>query len=255
MYDLSVPEYEKFLGLYPSSSDRVTALFYMGEAYRALQRTSAARTSFQSVTKDFPDHELAGPASHGLAEISFNDKDYTSALPLFHRAAAKVKGSALALSARYFEGRCLENLERKDEARDVYQQVIAVGNPNPFRDDSRLAVGSIFLDAGRKSDALKQFEALAGETKKASLKAEATVRAGLIALDLAQSEKGKPDKAMIAGRPRCCKKGALCRKPVAGAASQPSACCGRSIRPGDSSRRSPITRRAKARYRKRCGPR
>ena len=198
LYDLAVPEYEKFLGLYPNSSDRATALFYMGQAYRALNRTTAARTSFQTVLRDFPDSELAGPASYGLAEISFNEKDYASALPLFHRAAAKVKASALALSARYFEARCLENLDRKDEARDVYQQVIEVKNPNPYRDDSRLAVGSIFLANGRKGDALKQFEALAGETSKAALKAEATVRAGLVALDLAQSEKGKPDKAMTA---------------------------------------------------------
>ncbi len=198
LYDLAVPEYEKFLGLYPNSPDRVTALFYLGQAYRALNRLPAARTSFQTVIRDFADAELAGPASYGLAEIYFNEKDYGSALPLFHRAAAKVKASALALSARYFEARCLENLERKDEARDVYQQVIAIANPNPFRDDSRLAVGSIFLAAGRKGDALKQFEALAGETGKPALKAEATVRAGLVALDLAQSEKGKPDKAMTA---------------------------------------------------------
>jgi TolA-binding protein len=205
LYDLAVPEYEKFLGLYPNSSERATVLFYTGEAYRALNRTTAARTSFQTVLRDFPESELAGPASYGLAEISFNEKDYTSALPLFHRAAAKVKPPALALSARYFEARCLENLDRKDEARDVYQQVIEVKNPNPFRDDSRLAVGSIFLGAGRKGDALKQFETLADETSKAALKAEATVRAGLVALDLAQSE--KTDKAMTARATALLKKG------------------------------------------------
>ena len=198
LYDLAVPEYEKFLGLYPNSLDRATALFYMGQAYRALNRTPAARNSFQSVLRDFPESELAGPASYGLAEISFNEKDYASALPLFHRAAAKVKAPALALSARYFEGRCLENLDRKDEARDAYQQVLAVDTPNPYRDDSRFAVGAIFLEKGRKGDALKQFEALADETSKPSLKAEATVRAGLIALDLAQPEKGKPDPEMTA---------------------------------------------------------
>lgn len=198
LYDLAVPEYEKFLGLYPSSTDRVTANFYVGEAYRALGRTAAARTSFQTVVTDFPESELAGPAAYGLAEILFNTKDYDSARPLFHRAAGKVKASALALSARYFEARCLESLKRKDEARDIYQQVVAVPNPNPYRDDSRLAIGTILLEKGRKADALAQFEALASETAKAALKAEATVRAGSLALDLTQSEKGKPDKAMTA---------------------------------------------------------
>ncbi|MGB8342552.1 MAG: tetratricopeptide repeat protein [Chthoniobacterales bacterium] len=198
LYDLAIPEYEKFLGLYPDSPDRPAALFYMGESYRVLNRITPARTSFQSILRDFPDNELAGPASYALAEIFFNDKDYSSALPLFHRAAARVKSSSLALSARYFEARCLENLDRKDEARDVYQQVIAVENPNPFRDDSRLAVGAIFLVAGRKADALKQFEALASEASKPSLKADATVRAGLVALDLSQDDEGEPDKAMTA---------------------------------------------------------
>ncbi len=196
LYDLAIPEYEKFLGLYPDSADRPAALFYLGDSYRALGRTTPARTTFQGLLRDFPDDEMAGPASYGLAEIFFNDKDWSSALPLFHRAAAKVKSSDLALSARYFEGRCLENLQRKDEARDVYQQVIAVEKSNPFRDDARLAVGTIFLDAGRKEDALKQFETLAAETKNAALKAEATVRAGLIALDLAQEEKA--DKTLRA---------------------------------------------------------
>ncbi len=205
LYDLAVPEYEKFLGLYPNSPDRVTALFYMGQAYRALKRTAAARTSFQQVARDFPESELVGPASYGLAEIYFNDEDYAGALPFFHRAAAKVKVSALSLSARYFEARCLENLGRKDEARDLYQQVIAVGDPNPFRDDSRLAVGSVFLAAGRKADALKQFEALAGEASKPALKAEATVRAGLVALDLAQNDKA--DKSMTAKATALLKKG------------------------------------------------
>ncbi len=207
LYDLAVPEYEKFLGLYPTSPDRATALFYTGQAYRALNRAPAAQNSFQTLLRDFPETELAGPASYGLAEIYFNEKDYASALPLFHRAAAKVKAPALALSARYFEGRCLENLERKDEARDVYQQVIAVADPHPFRDDARLAVGTIFLAAGRKSDALKQFEALANETKQPALKAEATVRAGIVALELAQSERGKPDQAMTAKATAYLKKG------------------------------------------------
>ena len=194
IYDLAIPEYEKFLGLYPESPDRPTALFYLAQAYRALNRIVPARTSFQNLVTNFPDHELAGPASYGLGETYFNDKDYASALPAFHRAAAKVKSSALALSARYFEARCLENLDRKDEAREVYLQVIETPNPNSYREDSRLAAGGIFLAAGRKNDALKQFDALAEETKKPALKAEATVRAGLVALDLAQSANG--DAAM-----------------------------------------------------------
>jgi TolA-binding protein len=196
IYDLAVPEYEKYLAQYPGAPGRASAYFYLAECYRALNRSGAARGSFQSVLDSYGESEFAGPAAYGVAEILFTMKDYSGALPLFHRAAAKSKESALALSARYFEARCLENVDRKDEAQNVYQQVIDAKNPNPFREDARLAAGTIALARGRKADALRHYEALANETQKPALKAEATVRAGMVAVDLMQTEKGKLDKAM-----------------------------------------------------------
>ena len=194
LYDLAIPEYEKFLGQFPGAPNRASAFFYLGECYRALNRTPAARTAFQSVLDEHGESEFAGPAAYGVAEILFNQKDYAGALGLFHRSAAKTKEPALALSARYFEARCLENLNRKDEAANAYLQVIEAKNPNPFREDSRFAAGTLLLAQGRKADAFRQYEALANETGKPPLKAEATVRAGLVAADLQQ---GKPDKAML----------------------------------------------------------
>src|SRR4029077_13648398 len=123
-------------------------------------------------------------------------KDYSTALPLVHRSAAKSKEAAVTLSARYFEARCLEALGQKDEACDIYQQVAEAKNPNPYREDARVTAASIALTRGRKTDALKQYEALANETQKPALKAEATVRAGLLAVDLEQADKGKIDRAM-----------------------------------------------------------
>lgn len=197
LYDLAVPEYEKFLGQYSSASGRASAFFYLAECYRALNKSAAARTAFQSVLDDYPESEFAGPAAYGVAEILFNQKDYAGAQSLFHRSAAKSKEAALALSARYFEARCLENIDRKEDAANLYLQVVEAKNPNPYREDSRLAAGVILVNRGRKSEALKQYEALANETNKPALKAEATVRAGMVAIDLQQGEKGKPDKAML----------------------------------------------------------
>ena len=196
LYDLAAPEYEKYVGQYPGAPGRASAYFYLAECYRALNRSSAARTSFQSVLDNYGESEFAGPASYGVAEILFNQKDYAGALPHFHRAAARSKEPALALSARYFEARCLENTDRKDEAQNLYQLVAEAKNPNPYRDDARLAAGSIALARGRKADAFRNYEALANETSKPALKAEATVRAGMVAVDLQQTEKGKTDKTM-----------------------------------------------------------
>src|SRR3954469_12474416 len=196
-YDLAAPEYEKFLGQFAGAPGRSSAYFYLAECYRALKKTAAARTSFQNVLDNYGDSEFAGPAAYGIAEILFNQKDYNGALPLFHKAGAKSKEPALALSARYFEARCLENVDRKDNALNLYQQVAETKNPNRYREDARMAAGTIALARGRKQDALRNYEALANETDKPALKAEALVRAGMVAVDLQQTEKGKTDKAMM----------------------------------------------------------
>ena len=197
LYDLAIPEFEKYLEQYLGAPGRAGAHFFLGESYRAVNRTAAARKSFQKVLDDYGDSEFAGPAAYVLAETAFTQKEYAAALPLFHRAAGKSRESAVALSARYFEARCLETLDRKDDAVGIYQQVIDAKNPNPYREDSRLAAASIFISRGKKNEALKQYEALVGETQKAALKAEAAVRGGMLAVDLVQADKSKTDRAMI----------------------------------------------------------
>ena len=195
LYDLAIPEYQKYLDNYPGASGRANAYFSLGECYRNLNKASTARANFQRVLNDYGESEFAGPAAYALAEMAFTQKNYADALPLFDRSAIKSKEPAVALSAHYFEARCLEALDHKDEACDIYQQVAEAKNSNPYREDARETAGRIALARGRKADALREYEALSNETQKPPLKIEATVRAGLIALDLLQSS-GKIDKAM-----------------------------------------------------------
>src|SRR6266702_682457 len=137
LYDLAAPEYQKYLDDYPGSRGRANAYFSLGECYRNLNKPSNARTNFQKVLNDFGDSEFTGPAAYALGEMAFTQKDYGAALPLFHRSAAKSKEPAVALSAHYFEARCLEALGRKEEASDIYLEIADVGNPNPYREDTR----------------------------------------------------------------------------------------------------------------------
>jgi TolA-binding protein len=197
LYDLAIPEYQKYLEDYPGRAGRANAYFALGECYRNLHRDSNARTNLQKVLTEYGDSEFAGPAAFALAEMAFTDKDYATALPLFHRSAARSKEPAVALAARYFEARCLEAIGKKDEAADIYAQIAEAGNPNPYREDARVTAATIFTARGKKLEALKQYEALANEAQKPALKAECAVRGGLLALELVQAGKGKADKIMI----------------------------------------------------------
>jgi hypothetical protein len=125
----------------------------------------------------------------------------------------------------------LKNLDRKDEAREAYQQVIDGKNPNPYRDDARAAAGSILLARGKKSEALKQYEALSNETGKPALKAEAAVRAGLIAVDLQRDEKGKTDKALTEKATGLLQKAKAIRKQESGVGLRRPGYCACNIKP------------------------
>jgi TolA-binding protein len=161
LYDLAAPEFEKYIDQYPAGAERARVHFFLGETYRALNKPGPARKNFQAVLDNFGESDYAGPAAYVLAETAFTEKNYGGALPLFHRAGAKSKEPAVALSARYFEARCLEALDKKDEAAGIYLQVIDAKDPNPYRDDSRVAAASIFLSRGKKLEAFKQYDALA----------------------------------------------------------------------------------------------
>ena len=141
LYDVAVREYQKYLDQFPSGGGRANMYFCLGECFRTLNKEKLARTNFQIVLDKFGESEFAGLAAYRIAETYFTQKEYGASLPLFHRAAAKVKEPSAALSARYFEARCLEALDRKSEARDLYLQVIDAKNPNPYRENSRRALG------------------------------------------------------------------------------------------------------------------
>src|SRR5439155_8094132 len=194
MYDLAIPEYERYLSDYGSGSGRANAYFGLGESYRLLGKNGSARTNFQKLLDDFGDSEFAGPAAYALAVLAFSQKDFTTAQPLFHKASAKSKDASVALSAKYFEARCLESSKRADDALMLYLEVPEA--KSQYREDARTTAGAMLLARGGRAEALKQYEALSTEAEKPAARAEAAVRAGLIALDLAVADRAKIDRAM-----------------------------------------------------------
>jgi Uncharacterized protein conserved in bacteria len=126
LYDLAIPEYQKYLDDYPGRAGRANAYFSLGECYRNLHRDSNARTNLQKVLTEYGDSEFAGPAAFALAEMAFTDKDYARR-SAFSSFRGQVEGTGRSAFARYFEARCLEALGKKDEAADIYAQVAEVG--------------------------------------------------------------------------------------------------------------------------------
>src|SRR5436309_15843140 len=79
LYDLAIPEYQKYLDDYPGASGRPNAYFSLGECLRNLNKSSSARTNFQRVLNDYAESDFAGPAAYALAEAALTLKDYGEA--------------------------------------------------------------------------------------------------------------------------------------------------------------------------------
>jgi TolA-binding protein len=188
-YAQAAPEYERYLGLFPNGSRRQAALWWLGECYRNLDRTAAARSSYQNLVIAYTSGEFVGPANFRLATLTFAEKDFKTALPLFQRSAALATTDDVRLSSRYFEALCLENLDRRDETREVYEDILSVpAKNNPYRDEAHLSLARLAVAQKHPNDAFKQFEALSREAAKPELRAESTLKAGLLAKELGQNE-------------------------------------------------------------------
>lgn len=187
-YPQAAPEYERYLGQFPNGTRRQPALWWLGECYRLMGRSAAARSSYQNLIVAYTEGEFVGPAHYRLAAMDFAEKDYRTAVTHFQRSASLAKADDVRLSSRYFEALCLENLNRRDETREVYEDILNVTGPNPYRDEAHLALARLATDQKRPNEAFKQYEALSREASKPALQAESALKAGLLARELEQND-------------------------------------------------------------------
>ena len=195
LYDLAAPEYEKYLGIYQGAPalDRESATFRLAECYRILGNKNAAKNTYEALLSNFMAGDFVGPAAYRLADMYYADKEFASALTYYRKASVRVKDPAVVLAAKYYSARCLENLRSPAEARVVYEDIVSTKGENPFRDASRLALAQILTNFNRKDEAQKQYDALAKETQKPEVKAEALVKSGLLKIEANQGDKGAAD--------------------------------------------------------------
>ncbi len=189
-YETAAAEYEKYLGLFPNGPHKQTVLFRLGESYRRRGVNNAARSSYQALLEQFISGQFIGPASYRLAEIYFDERNYASALPYYRKASVRLQDQKLANAAKFFVGRCHENLGQKRDARIVYEDLVATPENNPFIDNSRLSYATLLRDEGRVAQALKQIDTLKTTTENPELKAQATVYAGLWSIELGDNQRG-----------------------------------------------------------------
>ena len=187
-YAQAAAEYERYLGQFATGKGRQASYWWLGESYRLLKKPTQARSSYQQLVIAYQEGDFVGPACLRLATIDYEAKDYRTALPLFQRAATLSSSDPVRLLARYYEAICLEQTGRRDDTRQVYEEILTVTKDNPYRDDAHLALAKIALEQRHPNEAFREYDALSREAVRPGLQAEASLKAGLLAKDLNQAE-------------------------------------------------------------------
>jgi cellulose synthase operon protein C len=184
LYDLAAPEYEKFLGRYQEDSGRAAAMYRLADCYSKTGQEAPALNTYRMLISEIPSGEFVGSAAFRLASRAFDQKDYGSAANLYEKAVDNSKSSEVRITALYYQAKSLELMNRKSEARPIYEEVAKIGENNPFRDAARLSVAYFALENGQKDSAFDLFRSLGTDAAKPAVRVEALVRAGILGEDL-----------------------------------------------------------------------
>ena len=190
MWRDAAPEYERYLDQFTKApaGDRQAAYYRLAESYRQTGALNNAKSNYEAILANFSAGEFVGFAAYRLASIYYEDKNYRDALQAYRRASVRLTQPTLVYASRFYVGRCLEATGGKTEARLQYEDLAKIVEGNPFRDASRLSTARILGEGTQQAQALKWLLPLAAETTNAQIKAEATARAGLIQVELGETD-------------------------------------------------------------------
>jgi TolA-binding protein len=191
LYDLAVAEYEKYLGQYPGDSSRASAMYRLADCYSKLGQDVPAISTYRLLISEIGTGEFVGSAAFRLASRAFDQKEFQSAAPLYAKAYENAKSPEVKITARYYQAKCLELTNKKNDARTAYEEVARTRENNPYRDAARLSVAYFALESNQKAQAFDLFENLASDAAKPVVKAEAMTRAGIIAEDLKNRDRAE----------------------------------------------------------------
>jgi TolA-binding protein len=191
LYDLAVAEYEKYLGQYPGDPSRASAMYRLADCYSKLGQDVPAVSTYRLLISEIGSGEFVGSAAFRLASRAFDQKEFQTAASFYAKAYENAKSAEIKITARYYQGKCLELTNRKNDARTAYEEVARTKENNPYRDAARLSVAYFALESNQKEQAFDLFETLAGDAAKPVVKAEAMTRAGILAEDLKKRDRAE----------------------------------------------------------------
>ena len=193
-YDLARHQFDELLKRDPKHRYAKHALFRAGEAAYLAGDRAAARRQLEDFRGRYPDDELNAHVLMHLGRIELEDGKPAAAEPLFSAALKRYPDGPLVDRCHLGLAESREALERLDEARRGYQQLVEAHSP--LGDYALLRLAALDNDRGDHPAALTRLDRLAKEYPQSALAHRASLGRGYALYKLGKHDEAE---AMLAG--------------------------------------------------------
>lgn len=157
----AIGAFRDYLNKYPQGAFAVNAEYYAADCLLRSGKTAQALPGLEKVIAR-GEGQFLEPALAAASQILFQDKRYDAALDYFTRLAQTAALPVNVLAGEVGRMRCLVLLERKAEAAQAAEKVIAnEGATNDLKAEAGMAIGRAAIDNNELDAAYTRFKGLA----------------------------------------------------------------------------------------------
>ena len=161
-------EFKKLAKKYKKSKVGEKAQFKVAEMLRRVGKTFDAFQAYEKLFKDYPTTTLSQKALKNEFELGklLAPMDKSKAIEIFQKVVDRDASSPYAAEAEVRTGDCYHEMGKHEDARDVYQRVIAVYSPSEWVSVAQFRAGrcgiELFKSTGNAADLTKAKQDLRG---------------------------------------------------------------------------------------------
>lgn len=142
-------------------TERIRALFLLGEAYSQLDRGEAAVTQYRQVLEEAPNGSYATPARYGLARRYYASDRYDAAAKAF--AKVRATDAPLAPRATYYEAVNRTLLGAQKQALQLYRTYLKTAEDDRLATEARFEEGLLLYQQQQYGEAAAAFQTVTQE--------------------------------------------------------------------------------------------
>ena len=156
----AIAAFERLPREYPKSELLAQAQYQMAECFYELKQYDKAIESYRKVADRRPPDELSPYAAFGIGVCSYDKGDWAAAADGFGRVADNFKGSDLIPQALYRKGSSLANMKKWEEAEQAFRALLAAAPKHELARGAMAMSGTCLQEQKKWEEAARAFQSV-----------------------------------------------------------------------------------------------